>query len=37
MGALAFVSRIHGVDFTKPVPWTSERLSDWKMTAQITG
>jgi hypothetical protein len=31
----AEISKYHAVDFTKPVPWTSERLIDWKATAPI--
>lgn len=32
----AEISKYHAVDFTKPVPWTSERLIDWKVTAPVT-
>jgi len=33
----AEISKYHAVDFAKPVPWTSERLIDWKVAAPIAG
>lgn len=32
----AEISKYHAVDFAKGVPWTSERLIDWKVTPAIT-